>query len=138
MQQLELNDILSKIVPILLTFVLGFFLKKRRLFTSEHAEIFLKLVFYVTLPPLILLSVVHTRLSVDLIYLPIICMIVTLVTLPIVHTTGRSFHIPDPSLGVFIVGPMILNTTFVLPFLLSSYGQEAIAGSRYLMWVTTS
>jgi predicted permease len=125
--ELELDKLLSKVLPVLLTFGLGFFLKKGGVFRLENAETFLKLVFYISLPALILVSIVRARLSFDLIYLPIICMIVVLVTLPIVYSVGRRFHLPDPSLGTFVVGPMIMNTTFVVPFLLTTFGQEAMA-----------
>ena len=127
MPELELNQIISKVLPVILTFVLGFFLKKRGIFTSDNAETFLKLVFFISLPALIFVSIVKARLSFDLVYIPIICMIVVLVTLPIVYSVGRRFHLPGPSLGAFVVGPMIMNTTFVVPFLLATYGQEAIA-----------
>ncbi|HVN98265.1 MAG TPA: AEC family transporter [Syntrophorhabdaceae bacterium] len=128
MHELPISETLSKIAPIVLSFFLGFFLKKRRLFTPEHAEIFLKLIFYVALPPLVLLSVLRTELSLELFYLPVTCIIVVLVAFPIVRSVGsRSFHLNRPSLGVFIVGPLIVNTTFVLPFLLAAYGPEAIA-----------
>jgi predicted permease len=127
MAPFELNQILIKILPIVLTFVLGFLLKKVRIFTTENAEVMLKLVFYISLPALVLLSMIETTLSANLIYLPIICIAVVLIILPIVHTVGRSFHLSGPSLGTFVVGPMIMNTTFTIPFLLTTYGQEAIA-----------
>jgi hypothetical protein len=127
MSELELNQIISKVLPVILTFVLGFFLKKRGIFASDNAETFLKLVFFISLPALIFISIVKARLSFDLVYIPIICMIVVLVTLPIVYSVGRSFRLSGPSLGAFVVGPMIMNTTFVVPFLLAIYGREAIA-----------
>jgi malate permease and related proteins len=127
MSALELNQIISKVLPVILTFVLGFFLKKRGIFTSDNAETFLKLVFFISLPALIFVSIVRAKLSSDLIFIPITCMIVVLITLPIVYSVGRRFHLPGPSLGAFVVGPMITNTTFVVPFLLTTFGREAIA-----------
>jgi malate permease and related proteins len=127
MAGLEVDQLLSKVLPVILTFGLGFFLKKGKVFTHDNAEILLKLVFYISLPALIFFSIVKATLSFDLVYIPIICMVVVLVTLPIVYSVGRRFHLPGPSLGAFVVGPMIMNTTFVVPFLLSTYGQKAIA-----------
>jgi malate permease and related proteins len=127
MAELELNQILSKVLPVILTFALGFLLKKVRIFRPENAETMLKLVFYISLPALVLLSMVETKLSLDLIYLPIICITVVLTILPIVHAVGKSFHLSGPSLGTFVVGPMIMNTTFTIPFLFTTYGQEAVA-----------
>jgi predicted permease len=127
MAELELNQILSKVLPVILTFVLGFFLKKGRIFTPEHGEMFLKLVFFVSLPALIFVSIVKASLSFDFVYIPIIGMTVILVTFPIVYLVGRRFHLSSPALGAFVVGPMIINTTFVVPFLLTTFGQEAIA-----------
>jgi malate permease and related proteins len=123
----QLNQILIKVLPIVFTFILGFLLKKGRIFTSESADAMLKLVFYVSLPALILLAMIHTTLTLSLIYLPVICIVTGVATLPIVLTAGRSLHLSGQTLGAFIVGPMIMNTTFTIPFLLSAYGQEAIA-----------
>jgi malate permease and related proteins len=123
----ELNQILIKILPIVFTFILGFLLKKGRVFTSESADTMLKLVFYVSLPALILLAMIHTTLNLSLIYLPVICIVTVIATLLIVLTTGRSLHLSGQTLGAFVVGPMIMNTTFTIPFLLTAYGQEAIA-----------
>jgi malate permease and related proteins len=127
MEPSELNQILIKILPIVFTFILGFLLRKGRVFTSESADTMLKLVFHVSLPALILLAMIHTTLNLSLIYLPVICIATVVVTLPIVRTAGRSLHLSGQTLGAFIVGPMIMNTTFTIPFLLTAYGQEAIA-----------
>lgn len=127
MESSILSQIPTKTIPIVLTFFLGFLLKKVRVFDAVSADIILKIVFYISLPALILLAMIHTTLSLDFIYLPIICIITVSVTLLITLTVGRSLHLTDQALGVFIIGPMILNTTFVIPFLLSAYGQEAIA-----------
>ena len=122
-----LNQIATKIFPIVLTFFLGFLLKKVRVFSAASADTMLKIVFYISLPALILLAMIHTTLTLDFIYLPIICIITVSVTLLITFTVGRSLHLTEQALGVFIIGPMIVNTTFIIPFLLSAYGQDAIA-----------
>lgn len=49
-------EILLRVAPILLIFVLGIILKRIRLFSEENADSFLKLVFYVSLPSSILVS----------------------------------------------------------------------------------
>ncbi len=127
MESSILSQIPTKTIPIVLTFFLGFLLKKVRVFNTTSADVMLKVVFYISLPALILLAMIHTTLSLDFIYLPIICIITVSVTLLITLIVGRSLHLASQTLGVFIIGPMILNTTFVIPFLLSAYGQEAIA-----------
>ncbi|MBT5420802.1 MAG: hypothetical protein HOK80_07910, partial [Candidatus Cloacimonetes bacterium] len=46
----------SKVIPIIIIFFLGYFLKKIKLFGSSTADTLLKIVFYVTLPALTFFS----------------------------------------------------------------------------------
>ncbi|OPX26974.1 MAG: hypothetical protein B1H06_05145 [Candidatus Cloacimonas sp. 4484_143] len=54
-----MNGFWSKVIPIIIIFFLGYFLKKIKLFTSSTADTLLKIVFYVTLPALTFLSGYH-------------------------------------------------------------------------------
>jgi predicted permease len=60
-----MTDLVLKILPVILIFVLGYLLKIIRFLNRDHAALFLKVVFYLSLPALILLSVSEIRLSPD-------------------------------------------------------------------------
>lgn len=122
-----MNEILIKIIPVMLIFVLGYVLKRINLLNKKNGDLFLKLVFYVSLPALILLSVTNIQLSFDFIYLPIIAMLIILVTYVIAYFTGKLFNLKKPSFGVFLVGSLIMNIGFTLPFFIAAYGEEGLA-----------
>jgi hypothetical protein len=93
---------------------------------------FLKLVFYVALPGLILVSVPRIEMNINFLALPIIAMVIILVTYVLVRQIMHFFTLPSPSLGVFLIGTLIMNTGFTLPFIIAAYGEEGLA--RALMF----
>ena len=74
-----MNGFWSKVIPIIIIFFLGYFLKKIKLFTSSTADTLLKIVFYVTLPALTFLSGSTAELSLQFFYLPIIAIAIVLI-----------------------------------------------------------
>lgn len=122
-----MNEALIKIIPVILVFVLGYFLKKINLLKKEDGDLFLKLVFYVTLPALIILSISNIKLALDFIYLPVIAALVILITYFASYLTSKSLRLQNKSLGVFLIGSMIMNVGFTLPFIIAAYGQEGLA-----------
>lgn len=122
-----MDQILVKIIPVISIFALGYSLKKINLFTKENADLFLKVVFYISLPALIVPSIIDTELSVDFIYLPFIAVSIIAITYGIAYLFGGLLHLPRLSLGVFLVGSMIINVGFILPFVIVTYGDEGLA-----------
>lgn len=122
-----MNEIIIKIIPVILIFILGYLLKRIKLLNKENGDLFLKLVFYVSLPALILLSITNIDLNLSFIYLPFIAVLVILITYVVSYFIGNFFNLKNYSLGVFLVGSLIMNMGFTLPFFIAAYGTEGLA-----------
>ncbi len=121
-----MNDPYSSVLAIILLFLLGYSLKKLNFFTKEHADLFLKMVFYLTLPSIILLTIPTIPLDVKFIYLPISAVIIYFLTFSIAYIVGRLYQLEEKVFGVFLIASMIMNLGFNLPFVLAFYGQEGV------------
>ncbi|MFA5127183.1 MAG: AEC family transporter [Patescibacteria group bacterium] len=120
-------SIYLKILPVILIFILGYFLKKTKLFDRADADLFLKVVFYVASPALILLSVSSIKLSASLWSLPISAVIIILVSYLIAAAISHTLKLPRESLGTFLIACLIMNVGFLLPFVLAAFGNEGVA-----------
>jgi len=117
-----------KILPILLIFALGYFLKQRKFFEPKDADLFLKLNFLVGAPSLVLLSISTIKLDSNLILIPVAAMLIVLVTFFVSWLCGhRLLTLNRGELGVLLVGTMIVNTGFTIPFIASAFGNEGLA-----------
>lgn len=122
-----MNEIITKTIPIFLIFLLGYVLKKNGILKKEDGDIFLKTVFYVAAPSLIILSVSNIDLRFNFIFLPIIAGLIILCTAAVAYLIGSRLNLPRKTLGVFLMGSMIMNTSFLLPFIIATYGKEGLA-----------
>ena len=122
-----MNGFWSKVIPIIIIFFLGYFLKKIKLFTSSTADTLLKIVFYVTLPALTFLSGSTAELSLQFFYLPIIAIAIVLIIFFVSYPISKKFNLPKATQGTFLVGTLIMNTGFTLPFVLAAYGNQGLA-----------
>jgi hypothetical protein len=120
-------EIALKLIPVILIFLLGYMLKRMHVFKQEDGDLFLKIVFYLSLPALVILSVIRINLSPDFIYLPLIAILIIFITFILSFSTGKALRLPDESLGVFLTGTLIMNTNFLLPFFVAAYGEEGLA-----------
>ena len=124
-------DLLLKILPVILIFVLGYFLKRVNIFTRENGDLFLKLVFYVAFPALLMVSVTRLHLSAELVFLPVAAVLIILVSYAIVFFISRFIHLERPSMGVFIIGAVTMNMGFTYPFLMAAAGEEGLARASF-------
>ena len=120
-------DFFSKIVPVILVFFIGFFLKRVKILHYDNGDLLLKIVFNLTLPALVFISVAEVELSINFIYLPIIAALMILINFSFAFLYSKKLHLTNTTRGTFIIGSMIMNTGFVLPFVLARYGNEALA-----------
>lgn len=118
-----MNNIIG-FLPVILIFVLGILSRWIKLFNKENADLFLKLVFYVTLPALSLESISTVKLSYDMFYVPISAMLTILITGIISFLIGKKLKFKDKTMGTFLVGSMIMNTGFTLPFFTTAFGNN--------------
>lgn len=120
-------DLALKVSPLLLAFLAGLVLEQRRIVNKSHADLMLKIVIKVGLPLLILASISNIRLSAELGLLPLACMLTILCTWPLAVIAGHVLKLPRPTLGVMVIGPLMLNLAFVYPFVIVTFGAEGFA-----------
>lgn len=118
-------------LPLFFLFGLGYFLKRINFLQKDHAALFLKLIMYVAVPALIIPSVASLPLSMELVYLPLIAILIQLLAFAIFFLFSRLFSsflsFSKKTLGVFLISSMIMNLSFALPFFLSIAGKEQMA-----------
>jgi predicted permease len=122
-----MTEVFLKLSPIVLTYALGIVLRRAGVFRKNDAEIMLKLVFYVALPALIVLSVSRVEITPRLAAIPVVGAVIVVSTLGLAHIVGRGFALERKTFGVTIIGSMIMNTSFIFPFVLVAYGEEGFA-----------
>jgi predicted permease len=121
-----MNEFLIKIIPIILLFATGWITRLLRVFTTRDADLFLKLVLNVTLPAMIIATAQDMIMDKSLIYLPFIAIMIVVILSIIGKFTGRQLKMNRPDTGSFLVGIMIMNTGFCLPFIEAIYGSQGV------------
>ncbi len=119
--------ILVKLLPVIGTFVLGIFLRRIRLFTEDNAALFLQLVLYVALPAYAFESVATIDLQPHYLCLPLVAIGTYMVVWGVSYLVSRSMKLERKRQGSFIVGSLIVNIAFAIPFVISVYGEEGMA-----------
>ncbi|MFC1887568.1 AEC family transporter [Candidatus Cloacimonadota bacterium] len=122
-----MNDFIIKIIPVILIFFLGILLKKIKVLKNSDSDLLLKLVFYVCLPSLTIISTQKVELVWQHLYIPAIPIVIVLFTFVLSSFFTSRLKISRQTKGTFIVGAMIMNTAFVFPFVLSAFGEEGFA-----------
>lgn len=123
--------ILIQILPVIFTFFAGFILKKLSILSSKDGDIFLKLVFYLGIPSLVLTSIPELYLSKTLLFLPISAVIVHIVTGVILIFSAKLMKIDQKTMATALVGVMMMNLGFSLPFIEIFFGKEGIAKALF-------
>ncbi len=121
-----MQDVLMKILPILVIAVFGYILRILKVLKTEHGDVLLKLVYFVSLPALILTSVPYINLDAQFALLPISSALIITLIYFIASFFGRKLKLERKTLGVFLVGSMILNNGFMIPFIVAAYGAEGL------------
>ncbi len=116
-----------KVIPLILAFFFGVFIKQVKLMQKEDAGIILKLVLTATLPALTLLSILKIELKPDLLFLPFTAQVVVFSIYGIAWWVGKKLKLPQTTFGAFLVGCMIMNTGFSLPFFQAKFEMEGFA-----------
>ncbi len=120
-------DILIQLSPIFIYFGLGIVLKSAGIANNSHGEFMLRLVLMVTLPLLIVSTLSMTQMTMNKAILPLAniavsfaCMLITLIVIKLLSVERKQA-------GTMLVSTMILNNTYMFPFILVVYGSEAFA-----------
>ena len=122
-----MNSVVGNILPVILVFLLGYLLKTLGVLTKKDGDSLLTVFFNVSLPALIFLSVAQMKFSFALLWLPVIAVLVIVITFLVCYCCGRWLNLGRPSFGTFMVGSLIMNTSFIIPFLVATRGEESLA-----------
>lgn len=122
-----MNPFIEKIIPLIIAFFVGIGAKKIHLLKKDDAAVLLKLVLSITLPALTILSIYKAELSLNMAFIPISAMLIVCCMYLISSFVGSFLKMPRPTFGSFLVGTMIMNTAFSLPFFWAAYENEGLA-----------
>jgi malate permease and related proteins len=120
-------EILFQLAPIFFYFLVGVVLRRTGLAERAHGDFVLRLVFFVTLPLLILLTLEKAALSADKLMLPIANIVVNVLCLGVVLTATVWLKLPRKTVGALAMNTMIANNAFMFPFILAVYGDSGFA-----------
>ena len=87
----------------------------------------MKIVFHIAIPGLILSSFDRMDLTYQLMTLPLYAAFILLLNFIISYVLGSYIQINRQTLGTFVLGASILNTGFLLPFILTTLGEGGVA-----------
>ncbi|MDY0151873.1 MAG: AEC family transporter [Candidatus Cloacimonas sp.] len=122
-----MNPFIEKIIPLILSFFVGIAFKKLKLLSKDDAPVLLRFVLTVTLPALTIIAISNVVLVPDMTLIPFMAMIVVFLMFGISSLAQRSLKMPRPMFGSFLVGTMIMNTAYSLPFFAAAFGNEGLA-----------
>ena len=120
-------EILSQLAPIFFYFGIGVLLKHFGLADRTNGDFILRLVFFVTLPLLILTTIPNAELSAEKAMLPLTNILVNLLCLGTVLLVIKPIKLEKSTQGSMVMNTMIANNAFMFPFILTIYGDEGFA-----------
>lgn len=120
---------ISETLPLILVFFTAFTLKKIKFLSSHDGSVLLKVVFYFGAPALIFQSILRVDLDTNTALLSILPPIVVAVGL-LATMVIRKVALPKLSsktFGALLLGAVIMNTGFLIPFVENLYGADGVA-----------
>lgn len=114
----------TKLMPIILYFVIGYILKIFNILKKEEASVLLKLIFYLMSPAVIITSVSTMEFSKTLIYYPISAICIHIVMFFIGKMVSKKIKLNEKEKKVFRGAGLIMNLTFIIPFFISFFGEK--------------
>ncbi len=126
---MEMFGTMLEILPLIVIFAIGFGLKQAKFLSSADGGTLLKLIFYVGAPALIFLSILHVDIDASLILLSLLAPCIVGITLLATYLLRRSWlqQVNPKTYGTLLIGSIIMNTGFLLPFVEKIYGVEGLA-----------
>jgi len=118
---------LESLLPIFAYFVIGLALRRTGAATAGHADFLFRIVFTVTLPALVFMSVSQADLGPATILLPVNGFLVNLLAAAVAIVAVRFRGMPPEDAGAIVVCASIMNMGFIFPFVLATLGQGALA-----------
>jgi malate permease and related proteins len=121
------DHLILQLVPIFAFFAIGVLLKVAGFAEKSHGDFLLRLVFFVTLPLLILTTLPNAQLTAGKAMLPLANIVVNLLCLGAVLLVMRRLSLPRATQGSMVMNTMTSNNAFMFPFILSVYGESGFA-----------
>lgn len=113
-------------LPILLLIGVGVLVRVSGLVNQKEGLVLTRVVYYVTIPAAIIVSIAGAQLTLAKVWLPVISLVVPCMLAGIMYlTTRRLLHQPELR-GVLLVG-MVVLAIFAYPFFELFYGPEGLA-----------
>ncbi|MGI6374729.1 MAG: AEC family transporter [Anaerolineae bacterium] len=113
-------------LPILLLIGVGVLVRVSGLVNQKEGLVLTRVVYYVTIPAAIIVSIAGAQLTLAKVWLPVISLVMPCVLAGIMYlTTRRLLHQPELR-GVLLVG-MVVLAIFAYPFFELFYGPEGLA-----------
>ncbi len=122
-----MNPFAARIIPLVLCFFLGLGLRQLKLLSKDDAPLLLRFVLSVCLPALMILAIYRVPLAADMLLIPLCAMLTVFAVFGVSSAVGRRLRMPGPTYGSFLVGTLIMNTAYSLPFYRAAFGDEGLA-----------
>ena len=122
-----MNPFVERIIPLILSFFIGILFKRLHLLNKEDAPVLLKLVLSVSLPALTIIAIYNVHLSGDMLLIPLLAISIVFIMFAVSNGVNHFLKLPKPMFGSFLVGTMIMNTAYSLPFFHAAFGHEGLA-----------
>ncbi len=119
--------LLESLLPLFLYFLLGLVLNRTGVMDKDNAAMLLRIVFFVCLPALALLTVSSATLTRQTSLLPACGFLVDLACATAAFLWARRRQYPVSDAGTLVLAAGIANMVFSFPFILAVLGTEALA-----------
>jgi predicted permease len=124
---LPMFDLAFLLAPTFALFILGMILRRLSVIDEKGTDTLFKLVYSLTLPALLLSVLPYVTIKSSIIRLPLISLLIILITLGAAMLTRKLTGIKKESGAVLVIGSIIMNLGFIMPFVQSFYGDEGLA-----------
>lgn len=117
----------ESLLPIFVYFLIGLTLRKTGLAKAENADFLFRVIFLVTLPALVFVSVSRSNLGPESALLPVIGFVINLVCAGIAVLAAKMRRLSADQTGAVVICAGIMNMGYMFPFILSTLGEAALA-----------
>ena len=117
----------STLLPIAFYFGIGLLLRVTGFANRDHASFVFRLVYFVTLPALVFVTISQKDLTRGSVLLPLAGFFVDLVCAAAAASYARFAKLGSRQAGALILGASITNMVFMFPFILAVLGTAALA-----------
>lgn len=117
------------VLPLLVIFAAAYGAKRAGFLSAHDGGVLLRVIFHITLPPLVFLSVLYAEVDGDLVRLALLPPTVVAVSLAVVFVLRRSVlrELDARTFAAFMTAVVVMNTGFLLPFVQRLSGPEGLA-----------